>query len=214
LNVALGVLGNGRTKYLDQCVDSIFEFCPPFDAYLMVDDSGDPEVRRELTRDYTDFSQCHHDTNRGMAAGVNTLWKMALETDCDYFVHVEEDFVFTKCPPIGQICDVLGRHPDVAQMLLQRQPLTPAELEAGSVLGAMNPVIYDTWAQQTHIFSLNPMIAPRRVLELGWPSGPIGVGNEAGQTKRLLAMDFVFGVWRDGPLVEHIGAERGSAWQL
>jgi hypothetical protein len=110
--------------------------------------------------------------------------------------------------PIQEAIDILVTFPKVAQVLFQRQPLTPTEVEAGTVVGAMAPTNCGTWSTQTHIFSLNPCVIPRHIVELGWPAG-----NEREQTDRLLADGWVFGVWH-GQLVEHIGEARAAAWQL
>ena len=210
LSIALLVIGNGRLDYLHQAVDSVLEHCPQFDHYLMVDDSGDHAVCRELDRHYPDFTIHHHDTNQGMARAVQAGFDLVLATDAEYVVWWEEDFVAEKPIPVEEAVDVLGTYGYTAQMLFQRQPLTPQEVEAGSVAGAMGGIsLHHDWIIHGHIFSLNPCVIPRRILERGWPAG-----NEREMTNRLLVDGYTFGVWADGPLVHHIGNVRGTAWQL
>jgi hypothetical protein len=105
--------------------------------------------------------------------------------------------------------------------VLQRQPLTPGEHAAGGVAAHAHWVEhsdpYGLWVEQSDIFSLNPCLIPRWVRELGWPSGPIGVGNESGMTARCAKAGLRFAFWGEkntSPHVTHIGASRSSGWAL
>ena len=207
--VALLVIGNGRVDYLTDTIDAAFQHLPPMDHLLMIDDSGDPSVRRHLARTYPDFTIRHHDTNWGMARAVQDGFDAVLATDAEYAVWLEEDFRILRPLPIRVAIDALTTHPHVAQILFQRQPLTPQEHEAGTVVGAMGDVVdHGLFSTQRHIFSLNPCVIPRRLLEYGWPAGPIGVGNETGFTRQLLDDGWHFGVWNTPHLVEHVGETR------
>lgn len=207
VSLALLVVGNGRLDYLAQAIDSLDVEA---DHYLMVDDSGDASVARTLDREYPDFQIRHHWTgNQGMAYAVSNGWEMALDVGADYILHWEEDFIQTAPLPIQEAINILDAQHDICQILFQRQPITPVEIAAGSVVGAMNPTHLETWALQRHIFSLNPCIIPRRTLQLGWPAG-----NEAEMTQRILNRGWSMGVWLDGPLVHHIGESRAKNWQL
>lgn len=206
MTLALLVIGNGRTDYLAQAIDSLEVEA---DHYLMVNDSGDRDVARLLDREYPDFEIRHHDRNLGMAAAVQSGWEMALGWGADYILHWEEDFTQIAPLPIAEAIGILTLQHDITQILFQRQPLTPAEVEAGSVVGAMGAQYLDRWAIQRHIFSLNPCVIPRRTLEMGWPAG-----NEREMTDRILDRDWSMGVWLDGPLVHHIGESRAKNWQL
>lgn len=215
MSTALLVIGNGRLDYLHDTVDAAMQHLPEFDHYLMVDDSGDRVVRRELQRTYPDFTLLSHDQNEGMARAVQAGFDLVLMSEVDHVVWLEEDFRILKPLPIDGAIDALNQYPHLAQMLFQRQPLAPAEIEGGSVVSGMNAtrVTDDFWVQR-HIFSLNPCVIPRYVLErYRWPEGPIGVGNETGMTNQLLADGWSFGVW-DGQYVEHEGVLRAKNWKL
>ena len=207
--VALLVIGNGRLDYLHDTVDSALAWCPQFDHYLMVDDSGDGTVRRELDRYYPDFTIHHNPENRGMAHAVQQGFYMVLDTDADYVLWLEEDMRIMAELPLLYSRRILATNPHVAQMLYQRQCLTPQEHEAGSVVGAMAGTDHGWWTEHRHIFSLNPCLIPRRTLERGWPQG-----NEREMTDLLIKDGWTFGVWNKGPLVEHVGVVRGKQWQL
>jgi len=213
MSVALLLIGNGRIDYIVQAVNSIKRYLPPsqqtFSHRLMVDDSGNPEIADLLDAIYPNFTISHHPTNLGMAAAVQSGFDMVLATDATHVLWQEEDFIWLATPPIDRTIRALDAYPTVAQMLYQRQPLTPSEEEGGTVLSAMNPFAdHGQWSEQRHIFSLNPCVIPRHILEHGWPTD-----NERGMTDELLTANYTFGVWHN-QYVEHIGIERGPAWQL
>lgn len=209
MSTALLVIGNGRLDYLHQSVDAALQHLPEFDHYLMIDDSGEAIVRRQLARHYPDFTIHSHEHNQGMARAVQSGFDLCLQTDADFVFWLEEDMVIYRPIPMNLALSAMCWEPHLAQMLFQRQPLSPDEHATGSVVGAMGPLTerYGFY-EQTHIFSLNPCLIPRNVLELGWDSD-----NERGMTKKLLDHGLTFGVW-DGQYVEHIGVARGKQWQL
>lgn len=222
--IALLVIGNGRLEMLNQAVDAALSHLPPMDHLLMVDDSGDRGVARDLARTYPDFTIESHVTNLGMARAVQAGFDLVHDTDAEFVFWLEEDMVLTAAPPVDDAIAVLETHPRVAQMYFRRGPQHPLEIECGCVLEAMcvqasESRVHERWTEQTHIFAMGPCLIPRRVLEVGWPAGPIGVGNEAGMTDRLAAKGFRFGAWGtpgDGQVWhDHIGyGARGAAWQL
>jgi hypothetical protein len=218
--IGLVVVGNGRTAMLDQTVEAAFQWLPPFDRYLMVDDSGDLAVRRHLDSMYPDFVIEHHDQNRGMAAAVRTGFDLAVDTGCRYVFWLEEDMLLTSAPPVADAVDVLDARDWLSQLCFRREPVpgNVAEHEHGDQLAAIcaqarTVSAHDGWTAHDWLFSLNPCLIPRRILEQGWDTA-----NEAGMTARLLNDGYLFGSWGqpgDGQTwARHIGTERGAAWQL
>jgi hypothetical protein len=213
-SLALVVIGNGRLPLLLQAVHAANRYIDA-DYYLMVDDSGDKDVHHELFHAYPEFYITSHITNRGMAAAVQSGFNLVRDTDATHIFWLEEDMVLTGPPPVEQAIIELTKYPRLSQMLFERQPLSPEEQAGGSVHSALNAFHdYGNWVMHRTIFSLNPCIIPRHIIDhYDWPSGPIGVGNETGMTRQLLADGYTFGCWK-GEMVEHIGWERGAAWQL
>lgn len=162
--------------------------------------------------------QYHDDDHLGMAQAIGTAWQQALEwDDWDHLLFCEEDMILERPLPLDQAVTVLESDPGLAQMLFQRQPWNALEEQTGSVLGAIRELATEyhphrTWASHNHIFSLNPCLIPRRIIELGWPAG-----NEAQMTQQLLEAGYLFGCWgtpHSPPLVQHVGVERGEGWKL
>lgn len=192
--IAVGVLTDGRDDLLAQCLASA----------------------RERLAGQVDHVFVVHDGlvgRKGLAGAVQTVWEHAIGVGADYLLHLEDDFVFTGPVDVAAIVAVLDANPGVAQMLLKRQPLSAPEINRNDILGGMGKIEpHDGWVSQTHIYSLNPCLIPRRVLELGWPSG-----NEAEMTVRLRDRGFRFGVWGDPgspPMVTHLGESRSAGWKL
>jgi hypothetical protein len=208
----LGILTDGRADYLCEAMDTI-DRLGKFDERFIVDDSGDPDYTKWLRENFRGVKVYNNPTRRGLAGAVEAVWHRAVAFDADFLFHMEDDFLINEPIDVRSIVATLEGEPDVAQMLLKRQPLVHAELAAGDILGAMGDIDARVgWVTQQTIFSLNPCVIPRWVLELGWPSG-----NEAEMTRNLLAQGARFGVWGDPgsrPLVHHIGDSRSSGWML
>ena len=218
--IALVVIGNGRTDMLAQAVASAVQFLPAPAWLLMVDDSGDLGVRSHLDEMYPEFLIQHHDRNLGMAAAVQSGFDLVLSTSARFVFWLEEDMVLTAAPPVDEAVRVLDHHEWLAQMCFRREPVSVnvAEHEHGDQLAAICAQArtvsgHDGWTSHDWIFSLNPCLVPRRILEKGWDTG-----NEAGMTARLLDDGYLFGSWGgpgDGQAwARHIGDRRGAAWQL
>lgn len=190
------VVSDRGDLYLPDCLDNINDLLPEAEV-LIVDD-------------------CDH--KMGMAGAVRCGMEMVLAAGFENALWVEEDFRFNRRPPIEKMREILDRSPQCAQVVLKRQPWSVEEEQAGGIV-EMNPHDYlDSpyedihWLVHTRIFSLNPCLIPRRILELGYPDS-----NEAGQTERLVARGFHFAVYGrrdDPPLVTHVGHERGHGWRL
>lgn len=186
--------------YLEGCIESLRNAIP--------ENHGDTLCRTIYDHDHT----------LGMAGAVQAAWSWALDWGAEYLLHVEEDFRFHELPLDGMLA-VLEANPHLAQVVLKRQPWSSEEHAAGGII-ELDPAAYtqrDGFVESRKLFSLNPSLIPRRVLELGWPSGPLGVGNETGFTAKCLAAGYSFGMYgriEDPPRVEHVGLMRGNGWRL
>lgn len=220
MKLALVVIGDGRGSYLHQATQSIRDNVHhAITARIMVDDSGDLDYGLHLDETYPEY-MIVHGGRRGMAGAVQAGFDAALSTDPDYCLWWEEDFIATRPLPIAQAIQVMESHASLAQMLFSRQPLSPDEIASGSVIGgflanASHSVTHHAFTEHNWIFSMNPCLIPARVLAMGWPAGPLGVGNEAGMTKKLLDAGYTFGAWGHGEQwCEHIGEERSAGYAL
>jgi hypothetical protein len=193
--LTIGILTDGRTQYLEQCLKSLLPTLEAF-PHFVIDDSGDKR--------------------RGMAGAVRACWERALESGADHYFHVEEDFTFENQSPLTEMVEVLERNPRLAQVVLKRNPWSDEEIRAGGQI-EISPEDYedrDGFVAHRKLFSFNPSVIPRRVLELCLAEP--GDGLESGFTATLLAHGYefaYFGKREDPPRCTHIGLERSRDYR-
>lgn len=190
--IATVFISDRADLYLPGCVDS-------FEAKVWGADGP-----RHLVDDR------HH--RLGLAGVVQTAWTWALGTGCDYLFHIEEDFRFTNPLNLLEMAKILDAVPHLAQLVLKRQPWSDEEKRAGGQIEVAPSefVDCDGYVEHTRLFSLNPTLIRREVLELGG-------GLEADITQRCLDAGYsfaYFGKRDDPPRCEHVGQIRGSGWHL
>lgn len=192
--IVCGVLTDGRDDLLADTIRSARQHLTGIDHLYVVHDGIGPR--------------------KGLAGAVQTLWSHAVGVDADYLFHLEDDWLFNGPVDVDVMRRLVDEH-SLAQLVLQRQALTPEEHRAGGVAAHAHWVQHDGWVEQHDIFSLNPCLIPRWVLNVGWPSGPLGVGNESGMTARLSDARWGFlGEKVQPPHVTHIGERRSDGWSL
>lgn len=194
--IGVAFISDRGDKYLPGCIESLDKLTGSYRAHV-VDD---------------------RDHRLGMAGAVQAAWDWAIQTGVDYLLHVEEDFRFTQPFDPDDAIRILNTDPRLAQVVLKRQPWSPEEHAAGGIIES-HPEDYTDhqagglrWVSHQRIFSLNPCVIPRHILELGWPDG-----NEAAMTTNLVTLGYrfaFFGDRDDPPRVEHVGHERGTGWRL
>lgn len=220
MKLVVVVVGDGRGEYLAQTISSLSYVHHPIHARIMVNDERNPLYQASLESEYPEW-EIHHTGRVGMAGAVQAGFTAALEYEPDFVLWVEEDMLLIDEIPVGRAARELERPKNdrIAQMVFKRKPWwgSPDEMELGDQWQAIKRLSHfytpkGDYSTHDFIFSLNPCLIPRRILELGWD-----VDNEAGMTKRLLDEGFVFGHWGgldSPPLVEHIGVDRSQEWQL
>ncbi len=221
MKLCLVVVGDGRFEYLQQTLASARDaITHPITTRIMIDDSGDTGYGQILEQFYPEFVHVHGG-RRGLAGAVQAGFDAALASDPDYVFWLEEDWLFERPVEMKAMADLLDIHPDLCTMTLKRgiEYGNAHEVAAGGWMEA-DPASYhdrDGYVEHVHNFSLNPGLLPRKTLELGWPSGPIGTGNEDGMTGRCLDAGYRFAYWgqtSDPPAVIHIGQQRAAGWTL
>lgn len=163
----------------------------------------------------------------GMAGAVRKAWEWADRYGLTHLWHVEEDFEFVQDVDTRLLVELLDRSPYLASVTLTRALWSPEEHDAGHLAtiapnrsAEMLAPGGGRWIRHRNLFSLNPSLIPRRTFarwDDRYPAGPLGVGNEAGATARLVDEGMSFALWGgrdDPPQVVHTGVERGSGWRL
>ncbi len=155
------------------------------------------------------------DHQLGLAGAVKAAWQIALGEYWDYLLHWEEDFLPLGSLPIAEMAEILDADQHLAQVVLLRPPFSEEEIRAGGIIENRPDVVHTDRTVAGHgivehdrLFSLNPCLIPRRVLELGW------VSNEEEFTARAKQAGFSFAFYGRTPLVRHVGVVRGTGWSL
>lgn len=215
-SVALVLVGDGRSAYLAEAVASLREQADyPFVARIMVDDSGDPYHAAYLATTYPEFQHVHHKRRRGTVQAVRSGWTRALRTGADYVFHTEEDFTFNEPVEIDRMAELLTLQPQLAQVVLKRGPYSWPEEEAGGFMELHPDQYADTdspvgpWCDHRRLFSSNPSLIPRKIIQLGFT-------GEAKFGQRCVRQGYSFAYWgrtTDPPRVTHIGQVRSAGWR-
>lgn len=202
----LAMMGHGRWDYLRQAVDSIddsigWDF---FDRTVLSVDGIHPT-------DWPDdiairFGHgCWTPSRQGLTANLGQLWKAIEYYAPSMVLHVEEDFTVAPDVPLDDMAETLDTHPNTVNMCLLRQPWSPVEQAAGSVLN-VKPQAYiphSRWVEHSLGFWLNPCVYHSSVTE-------VGAGTEAEITARLPGRTFGYwGTLTDEPRCIHIGTDGG-----
>lgn len=213
--IAIVTTWNGR-ECLDEMQHSLGLLTGPIAHQFLVADCAERDVAF-----HPEWLVIGHDQNLGMARSVQDGWAAALAIPrVQYVLHWEDDMRLDRPLDLAHPVQILQENPDLAQLCFARHPVNGEEAN-----GQLNARIAKSEHVEYHhdftvhedVFSLNPCLIPRRVCELGWPSGPLGVGNEAGFTEKIRAAGLklaTHGTPDDEPYVTHIGHERANAWQL
>lgn len=216
MKLAVLVCGDGRREYLAQSLLAIRDnVLHPINARLMINDEADPAYCAYLDTTYPEWKIVH--TGRvGMAGAVQAGFDLALAHDPDCVLWVEDDMVLTRQLPLREAAQVLDERQHFAQILFKREAVpgdgADDQLQALMDRSSVPMQFSQRYVVQDYIFSLNPCLIPKRILELGYDTD-----NEAGMTKKLLDKGFVFGVWGhvgDEPYARHIGTTRSDQWRL
>lgn len=193
MTVCLLRIGDGRDDYHERSWESAKQHLT-WDEVVTVDDR-------------------HHQL--GFCGAIQHGWDQVIDTGCDYVLHLELDFTFHKTVPVGRMCEVLGRHPELAQLVLKRQAWNDQERAAGGII-EQHPGDYteryengDVWTEHRRFWSTNPCVYPARLCRLGWPQESESEGKFTHRLLRDPHLRFAFwGAKHDPPLVEHIGTTR------
>jgi glycosyltransferase involved in cell wall biosynthesis len=182
------------------------------------DDAEEPFYQRHVDEVCAHFDRRINalPRRRGFAGAIATGWEAVRELDTDFVFHLEDDFQFERDVDLAAMARVLSEHPHLVQMVLQRQPWSTDETEAGGVLELHPDAFIDKtdgenmWLEHRVFFSTNPCLYHASLLRRGWPTGEHSEGRFS---ISLFNEDFrrMSGYWgaRDsGVWVRHIGAQR------
>lgn len=177
------VISDRGDLYLPRCLESLPDF--PWCQQVIIEDPR------------------HAFTQNGV---IEHAWSL-VDEDAEFVAHVEEDFVLHEFP-VEEMARLLRTNPDLAHVILKRQPWGGDEAAAGGYIECF-PDSYedcDGFLKHQRFFSLNPSLIPIDVVRLGW------AGSEGDMTTRCVERGLSFAVYgerHDRPRVTHIGEVSG-----
>jgi hypothetical protein len=195
MSIALIVIEDGRDTYHDEAIISATHALPmrEFDQHIWIDD---------------------HEHELGFAGAIQSAWQ---QVETDWVFHLEADFTFAAPVPLVRMIAVLGRHPELAQIVLKRQPCNAIEAAAGGLVEVAPDDFTevregdDVWTEHRKWWSTNPGVYSSRFCRLGWPQVPQSEGIFTHQLLRDPLLRFaMWGTKFASPLVEHIGHDRAG----
>lgn len=212
------VIGDGR-DYIHHTLPALMRnISTPVTARLMVNDSESLDWYADLIYRYPEWD-ISGPRRRGMAGAVQCGFDMCVAADVDAVLWCEDDMEITRPLPILSAFHALDADQSLAQIVFKREPWygSDIEMELGDVQAAIHAqstrvTQHDDYSVYDYIFSLNPCLIPKRVLQLGYSTG-----NEAGMTTRLLDLGYQFAMWGhegEAPYVRHLGVGRSAGWRL
>lgn len=219
---AVVLMANGRRSYLERTLPGLFRLLEHelVERLIVHDDSGDRDFRRWLLEELDRGSRLVPElvtTDRaGYAGAMASAWEAAARTELPLVFWLEEDFVLEDVPLEG-MAELLEARPELAQVVLRRQPWYPRERRAGGLLEVFPGSFVDVDVPVPHVehevfFSVNPTLFRAELLARPWP-GVKGSEKVFGDELLRDQPHRRFAFWDSSsspPAVEHIGEERAG----
>lgn len=218
MSVAVLVVTDGRHDYLRRTIASAkANLLGPFTEWWMYDDTGDADYRAQLAVEFPGYRHINGGPRQGFGGAIRTAWAaMVAESSSAWVLHLEADFEFNRMVDVYEMITVLDCNPQLAQLVLRRQPWNDAERAAGGIV-EQHPDDYTdmqdgdlAWLEHNRFFSTNPCLYRRELMLRGWPDGAQSEGHFG---IGLVLDGYRFGYWgsrTDAPWVTHIGDERAG----
>lgn len=231
MKVALLLMTDGREEYRRQSWHSAVQHLEGIDVVVINEDEPTSKLGR-LPNGWAygrEWPQCllKTQTRLGFGGAIRNAWDH-LERDhkdVTHVFHLEADMVFNGPVPVREMCELLDRHPNLAQVALRRQAWNEEELAAGGVVEA-HPTEFHShtdqgadWLAHRLFFTTNPCVYRVELLKVGWPRGDFSEGRftydllQDGLPWGVEGKDVEFAYWgrrEDPPAVHHIGEKRAG----
>lgn len=153
--------------------------------------------------------------SQGYVRATRSAQLHAIASGQPYVWWLEDDFIFPGPVDLDAIRETLNAHPELAQLVLKRQPWYPEELEADDMLAWRPEGTFrqrDGYIEHRAFWSTNPMLVRREFLAShDWPDAP-GSERRFGQTifRKPGVYAGMVGKLGDGPRCIHIGEVRAG----
>lgn len=148
--ITIVITSAGRLEYLKPTVESLrryFDYDSRQTHWFIIDDYPQDENTRKYIKDLSGFDiKFFNERNRGLGYSLNKIYA---EVETEFVFYCQDDWEFLRQIPVRQMMGILQENPDLAQVLLFREPIKSLEYQGAKELG-------DGFAQFDRIFSFNP----------------------------------------------------------
>lgn len=220
--VLIGTYRADKDMMID-CLQSITDNVKGEDGLAFIDDSGDADFRRWLADFGTVFAVHPTEGKQGFAKAMVRATGVMNMLEDDYVAWWEEDFTATEFIDLEAMALNLEQNPDLAQIVLVRQPWFPEEIKVGSMLAHLCDRLGGDLVEQPNlleggpallkhqmIFSSNPGVWAPSAYRWGWPDVR---GSEERKTRYLVEDDDLwFAYWGHQVTVRHEGERSGRGY--
>lgn len=225
MNYRLAILTHGDQPTLRRCLESFQEHVSPGPSEAVIlYDGPSPNVRSFTALAPQTF--LHTGKQRGFCGATRALWEASSRYGPALVFWLEHDFVFERDVDLRDLATILAENPQLAQVSLMRDAVSPAEIEAGGLYGLrpdaythrlqsvedLDPSRTFEWMEHQAYFTTNPSLMLRGFMEENpWPDYPAQCEGRFGLD--LIARGFNFGVMGRGEAwVSHVGVRTGKGY--
>lgn len=210
-------------RMMGRCLDSMTNYLADTERWepVFIDDSGDVDFQRRCAGWGEVYAVGDGKGRNGFATAMVKATEVMQQIG-GYVGWWEEDFTVTKRIHLDEIRDAMDPFPNLAQVVLVRQPWFPEEVKAGSMIthlqdrmGRTFERVFDTGfgtqlLMHDMIFSTNPGIWAPLAYQWGWPE----VHNSEERKTRYLVEDdnACFAYWGLQETVHHEGERSGTGY--
>lgn len=219
MKIAWITLTNGRKDLIFESRSSWYKNLEGvISLEVIVDDSGDKDYRDWLSSEYPSANIVPvGEDNCGFSNAMSKCFDMAAESDCDYILHTEDDFILNKKIKLDDLVTVLDSDDKLAQVALQRQGWFDHEKTHNTLIQSIKSQGYNVvqkenkglfYVEHNHYWTCNPSLYPVFIAKMGWPKEN---DSEKKFTQKVFGLGLkssYFGKEDEEYLVTHTGSYR------
>ena len=119
MSLSLVITSCGRLNLLDLTIKSFLKFNTyPIDQYLLIDDSGSPEIHAKIKENYPQFDCIFNEKRIGQIKSIDKIYR---EVRNPYIFHCEDDWEFYRSGFIEESKILLDFDENIINVWLREQ---------------------------------------------------------------------------------------------
>jgi hypothetical protein len=174
LDVTVVLTSCGRLDLLEKTIKSLpLFFWHRLPHRILVDDSGDPEVHRELERQKESgyligWHLLLHEKNLGQGHAIDHAYE---RVSTPYIFHMEDDWEFIEYEFISRSLVILEQNPKLCQVTFRGNSPHPREKEIRGMGDTQHQILAPEFMGMWHGFTYNPNVFRKSCYDIVKPIG-------------------------------------------